>query len=53
VEARDPLQMTLDSILRLTIALYSLVSFIYIIQRFGFENSIKFKIKFKELMLAQ
>nr|CAD2133203.1 unnamed protein product [Meloidogyne enterolobii] len=43
VEARDPLQMTLDSILRLTIALYSLVSFIYIIQR-AHVGSVKTKI---------
>ncbi|KAF7635859.1 hypothetical protein Mgra_00004771 [Meloidogyne graminicola] len=33
VEAHDPLHIILDSILRLTIALYSLISFIYIIQR--------------------
>jgi hypothetical protein len=33
VEAQDVGHMALDSVLRLTIALYSLVSFIYIMQR--------------------
>uniref|UniRef100_A0A183BP94 G_PROTEIN_RECEP_F1_2 domain-containing protein n=1 Tax=Globodera pallida TaxID=36090 RepID=A0A183BP94_GLOPA len=33
VEAREYKQMTLDSVLRVTIAVYALISFVYIIQR--------------------